>query len=91
MQRGFKVSHVNEVIQNILVEHYQVPLKDIQSNMTFKENGIDSYHFIEFMVLIETKLGIEFDHDFLEVSHFKSLDDLTSYVEEIFNPVNVSS
>ena len=47
----------------------------------FDELGLDSTSALELLLELEGELGIEFDADTLEQSHFATVDTLAAYIQ----------
>ena len=74
---------VKDKIIKIIAETLKTTEEDVQNTPVLDELGIDSVYFIEIVLHIEDKFGIQFEEDMLVYSKFPDLDTLVKYVLQL--------
>ncbi|WP_158895863.1 acyl carrier protein [Amycolatopsis anabasis] len=70
------VAGIITALGNVLEE--EVP--DLREDTRLADVGLDSTGVLELLMQLEETLGVEFDTDNLEMSHFESVDSLAGFV-----------
>lgn len=69
---------VMEVVAKVLIKE----IYEINSEITLDELGLNSITFVKIVVELEDQFDIEFDDDRLVMSKFKSLKEISEYIEK---------
>lgn len=58
-------------------------VEEITPDSELEALGFSSYEFVKIVVEIEMKFGFEFDDEYLDFRKFKTIGDLTHYIDRM--------
>jgi len=78
------MTDVENKIRSIIGDNIDliVPIDSIGLEDDLSGLGVNSVSFIKMVVAIETEFGFEFDDDSLDFNNFKTIGDLSSYINK---------
>lgn len=74
---------ISSIVKNYLEENSLVELNDDWQGKTFDENGIDSLLFMKIIIMLEEKLDVVFEDEFLLMGTYSNISDFLQKVEGI--------
>ena len=72
-----------EIIKDIIKEVLNESEMEIDMLADFSMLGLNSFDFINVVVEIEDKFGIEFDDEYLDYNRYKTFEEFCTYVENL--------
>ena len=74
---------MKERLKHIFCDMFVIDSDDVYFSRSFKQYGIDSLDFTEFLLMVEDEFDIDIDDK--DAEQLKTLDDIVQYLEE-FEP-----
>lgn len=81
MKREEIESRLMKIIE--LNEDMPIPKEEIGMDMDIAEKGVNSLIFIKLIVILETEFEVEFDDSELDITKYRTLNDLADYIENM--------